>query len=129
MQCRSRIWKSTLLLHDCKTPKHLPRNSASIPNDRYTARVELSIKVVDGLPKLKRTLCHELCHVAAWLLDHCARPPHGDVWRGWADRAQRAYPELEITTCHSYDIFFPHRWQCTNAECADDCGGGGHGAE
>ncbi|KAL6779654.1 hypothetical protein ACKKBG_A13180 [Auxenochlorella protothecoides x Auxenochlorella symbiontica] len=101
---------------------HYSQSPDGLGGRTYTARVELSIKVVDGLPKLKRTLCHELCHVAAWLLDHCARPPHGDVWRGWADRAQRAYPELEITTCHSYDIFFPHRWQCTNAECGATLG-------
>lgn len=38
---------------------------------RRSARVELSTKVLDTPVKLRRTLLHELCHVAAWLL-----PPH-----------------------------------------------------
>ena len=33
--------------------------------------MELSAKVVDAPAKLRATLLHELCHVAAWLL-----PPH-----------------------------------------------------
>ena len=43
------------------------------------ARVELSSKVVDCEDRLQRTLAHELCHVAAWLLDHVSKPPHGQV--------------------------------------------------
>ena len=46
---------------------------------RYTARVELSSKVVDCVDRLRRTLAHELCHVAAWLVDHVSKPPHGQV--------------------------------------------------
>jgi len=41
--------------------------------------VELSSKVVDSEDRLQRTLAHELCHVAAWLLDHVSKPPHGQV--------------------------------------------------
>lgn len=33
---------------------------------RHSARVELSAKVVDTADKLRATLLHELCHVAAW---------------------------------------------------------------
>ncbi len=39
----------------------------------YTARIELSKKVVDDAAKLRQTFCHELCHAAAWLVRH---------WRG-----------------------------------------------
>lgn len=49
--------------------------------------MELSSKVLDSRDRLRRTLVHELCHVAAWLLDHVAKPPHGEV-RG-AERANR----------------------------------------
>ena len=44
--------------------------------------MELSSKVVDCLDRLQRTLAHELCHVAAWLLDHVSKPPHGQVPHG-----------------------------------------------
>ena len=49
-------------------------------DSRYMARVELSSKVVDCPDRLRRTLAHELCHVAAWLIDHSSKPPHGQVW-------------------------------------------------
>lgn len=41
--------------------------------------MELSSKVLDNRDRLRLTLAHELCHVAAWLIDHVARPPHGEV--------------------------------------------------
>lgn len=65
--------------------------------------------MLDGFGKLERTLCHELCHVAAWLVDHTAKPPHGPVFKRWADRAMRLYTHLDITTCHAYQIFYPFR--------------------
>jgi SprT-like family len=46
---------------------------------RYAARVELSAKVVDRLERLELTLAHELCHAACWVLNHTAKPPHGQV--------------------------------------------------
>lgn len=53
---------------------------------RYLARIELSDKVVDSLTRLRSTLLHELCHVAAWVVDHTAKPPHGPCFKHWADR-------------------------------------------
>ncbi len=50
-----------------RVPAHLPGGRRA----RYSADVELSAKVVDAPAKLRATLLHELCHVAAWLL-----PPH-----------------------------------------------------
>ncbi|EDQ90998.1 uncharacterized protein MONBRDRAFT_23840 [Monosiga brevicollis MX1] len=82
-----------------------------------TASIELSTKVVDSKEKLENTLCHELCHVAAWLINGVNKPPHGRVFKGWAARAMRRYRHLNITTCHSYEIEFRYRYQCTNAEC------------
>lgn len=79
------------------------------PPRSYSARVELSSKVLDSFSKLQRTLCHELCHVAAWLVDHTAKPPHGPVFRRWAEAAMARYPHLDITTCHAYEIFYPFR--------------------
>lgn len=83
----------------------------------YAARIELSCKVVDAESKLRSTLCHEMCHAATWLLDRTSRPPHGPAWKAWAARAMAAYPGMDVTTCHSYDIFFAHRWQCLTTEC------------
>lgn len=100
------------------------------PAWEHSARIELSVKVLDTEAKLRRTLVHEMCHAAAWLVDHVAKPPHGpvrglfsfflharahQVFRKWAARVVARCPDLEVTTCHSYEIFYPFRWQCTNA--------------
>ncbi len=92
-----------------------PHASTTHPNAQYTARIELSTKVVDNETKLRRTLVHEMCHAAAWLLDHTAKPPHGPVFRRWAARVMDRCPDLEVTTCHNYEIFYAFRWQCTNS--------------
>ncbi|KAI8819436.1 SprT-like family-domain-containing protein, partial [Fimicolochytrium jonesii] len=78
----------------------------------YSARVELSVKVVDDLAKLRNTLMHELCHAAQWLLNHTSRPPHGPEFRHWGRRAEEAYPDIVCQTCHSYDIAYRFHWRC-----------------
>lgn len=78
----------------------------------YLARVELSPKVADTPAKLATTLLHELCHAAAWVVDHVSRPPHGPVFRKWAAAASRAYPSRSVTTCHSYAIEYRHVFAC-----------------
>lgn len=115
-------WNARLL-----TTAGLTHYRRDIPDDPYappiySARVELSSKVLDSFSKLQRTLCHELCHVAAWLVDHTAKPPHGPVFRRWAEAAMARYPHLDITTCHAYEIFYPFRWQCSNSGCLQTYG-------
>ena len=83
----------------------------------YFASVELSTKVIDCESRLRQTFCHELCHVAAWLIDHVAKPPHGKVFKRWADKAMSVFPDLNVATCHTYDIHYKFRWQCTNDWC------------
>ena len=78
----------------------------------FNVRVELSTKVLDDTYKLTQTLCHELCHVAAWVVDHTRKPPHGSAFRRWAALAARRYPGMEVTTCHNYEIAYKYRWQC-----------------
>ncbi len=45
------------------------------------------LQVLDCEEKLLRTLCHEMCHAAAWLVDHVGKPPHGPVFRRWVRAA------------------------------------------
>ena len=33
--------------------------------------------------KLKQTLCHEMCHAAAWLVHGVCKPPHGAHFKHW----------------------------------------------
>ena len=50
---------------------------------QFSSSVELSVKVIDNESKLRNTLVHELCHVAAWLVDHVNKPPHGKEFQKW----------------------------------------------
>eukprot|EP00958_Prasinococcus_capsulatus_P012143 scaffold1206_cov388-Prasinococcus_capsulatus_cf.AAC.43 len=101
----------------------------------YSAHIDLSVKVVDDVAKLRRTLAHEMCHVAAWIIDHVAKPcrlsglticwprlrrqpPHGAIFKAWGRKFSGQYPEITIDTCHSYEINYAYRYQCTNEWCA-----------
>ncbi len=83
------------------------------PAGARNARVALSVTVLDTPLKLAQTLLHELCHVAAWLVDGTNRPPHGRVFNKWAAAASAAYPARRVTTCHNYAIRFKFTYACT----------------
>ena len=40
------------------------------------------------------------------------------VFKRWAAAVMQRYPELDVSTCHNYEISFAFRWQCTNPGCA-----------
>ncbi|GEM09045.1 sprT-like domain containing protein [Rhodotorula toruloides] len=83
----------------------------------HQALVELSVKVTDTDAKLKHTLAHELCHLAAWAIDGEMKPPHGPAFKTWAKRVMLVRPDIEVTTTHAYEIVYKYRWQCTRATC------------
>lgn len=83
---------------------------------RIPCRLELSKKIIDNEERLRNTLAHEMCHVAAWSLDDEYHVPHGAAFWKWAQRF--APVDIIITRCHNYEIHRPHRWQCENLSCA-----------
>jgi hypothetical protein len=78
----------------------------------YVARIELSLKVVDSPFRLAQTLLHELCHAAAWILDHVDKPPHGPAFGKWAARASKSYPKRAVTVCHNFEIKYKYHYKC-----------------
>jgi predicted SprT family Zn-dependent metalloprotease len=44
----------------------------------HVTTIDLATKVTDTEEKLRHTLAHELCHVAAWVLSGEMKPPHGE---------------------------------------------------
>jgi hypothetical protein len=72
---------------------------------------------VDTEDKLKNTLCHEMCHVAAYLINGVSNPPHGDVFKAWAARGMRVFPDLNIQTCHNYEINYKYTYVCLGEGC------------
>lgn len=84
---------------------------------RRIATIELSTKILDSVERLRSTLLHELCHAAAWLVDGVHKPPHGIVFRKWANLSMRKIRDVEVTTKHDYVIQFKYAWKCTNTAC------------
>jgi predicted SprT family Zn-dependent metalloprotease len=78
----------------------------------YDAKIQLSVKVLDTPHKLATTLLHEMCHAAAWLIDHVSKPPHGSAFQSWARIATKEYPKRRVTTCHSFKIHYKYQFQC-----------------
>ncbi|KND01381.1 uncharacterized protein SPPG_03193 [Spizellomyces punctatus DAOM BR117] len=83
----------------------------------HVASIELSMKVLDDIGRLQSTLIHEMCHAAQWILNKVSTPPHGKVFKYWAARAECLYPQIKVTTCHSYDIACKYQYQCIKDEC------------
>ncbi|CEM02720.1 unnamed protein product [Vitrella brassicaformis CCMP3155] len=75
--------------------------------------IQLSTKVIDSEYRLKKTLLHECCHVAQFVLEREFRPPHGRAFWKWARIATRRFPDLPVETCHSYDVHYKCKYQCT----------------
>jgi predicted SprT family Zn-dependent metalloprotease len=96
---------------------HTKRERQGFSDWAYSARIELSTKVLDDLPKLRSTLIHEMCHAATWLLDKVDRPPHGKEFKRWGAKCERVYPDIEVATCHAYEIEYRFRWRCSNDGC------------
>jgi predicted SprT family Zn-dependent metalloprotease/ribosomal protein L19E len=113
-------WNAKLLTTAGLT--HYRKVTRSSGVSEYHARIELSTKVLDTAEKLEATLLHEMCHAAAWLLDHCAKPPHGDVFKKWAAKVMRVYPVVSVDTCHSYAIHQPYKYRCTQSWCLQEYG-------
>ncbi|KAJ3215122.1 hypothetical protein HK099_006509 [Clydaea vesicula] len=78
----------------------------------YSAKIELSEKVLDDEDKLKSTLVHEMCHVAAWLINKSNKPPHGEIFKYWGNKVSSKHPNLKVTTCHSYKIEYKYQYEC-----------------
>lgn len=81
-------------------------------NERV-AVVKLASKILDTYDKLKQTLCHELIHAYTWVVLNKPKPPHGPQFQKWGRKAHEIFPDIEVTTCHTYEIHFKYQWQCT----------------
>lgn len=57
----------------------------------HRAEIELSVKVVDSEEKLRCTLAHELCHIAAWAVDKEMKPAHGPAFKSWYASSEESH--------------------------------------
>ncbi|KNE58755.1 hypothetical protein AMAG_04309 [Allomyces macrogynus ATCC 38327] len=112
-----RAWLSSVLVGQpvapvAKAGGAVPQGVAHSDGKVYLGWIELSTKVLDSELRMRSTLLHETCHVAAWLLDQTRKPPHGATFQKWGDRATRAFPALPVTRCHLFEIHFKYTYVC-----------------
>lgn len=83
--------------------------------------IELSVKVIDTPLRLRDTLLHEMCHIAVFTLPTTIAnrnaKPHGVEFWYWANTVNRTIPDAVNDRCHSYVIFKPFQFRCTNEAC------------
>jgi len=80
------------------------------------AHIELSTKVLDTPEKLRQTLAHELCHVAAWLIDGVSKPPHGPCFQYWGNKFHKIIPDIIVSVYHNYEINYKHNYVCKDCQ-------------
>ncbi|KAF8610263.1 hypothetical protein BDV93DRAFT_601306 [Ceratobasidium sp. AG-I] len=84
---------------------------------RHETSIELSTKVVDCEERIRNTLSHEMCHLAAWIFDSETNKPHGPAFKRWGNRVMEIRQDITISTCHSYEISYKYEWKCSAEEC------------
>jgi predicted SprT family Zn-dependent metalloprotease len=72
--------------------------------------IELSTKVCDCIERLRKTLAHEMCHVATFWLHNMKG--HGKTFFYYGSLVTKAYSDIPVTTCHTYDIKYKYQYKC-----------------
>ncbi|KAJ8091326.1 hypothetical protein AAF712_013577 [Marasmius tenuissimus] len=78
------------------------------------SQIELAPKILDCEERIRKTLAHEMCHLACWIINGNLQENHGPLFKSWASKVTRAKPDITISTTHDYDINHPFRWQCVD---------------
>eukprot|EP01080_Neovahlkampfia_damariscottae_P007896 gene7896-12364_t len=90
-------------------------STLSSGNNR-SIKIEMSSKVVDSIERLKITLSHEMCHAATFMINQENNPNHGKSFKQWGYKVHQVYPEITVTTTHSYDINYKYKYQCVGCK-------------
>ena len=87
------------------------------------ASIRLSEKVVgDDDDRMWKTLCHEMCHVAVYLLDGDTKDHHGPLFKKWGRLAEERVPGMTVSRCHDYKVEHPFVYECANDYCSAQWG-------
>ncbi|GMI11765.1 hypothetical protein TrVE_jg8623 [Triparma verrucosa] len=84
---------------------------------KRTSSIELSVKVLSDVVRLKSTLLHELCHVAQWEIDNNKSPAHGKVFEKWRDRCHEVCRDVVVSKTHGYEIEYKYKYKCQSSFC------------
>jgi SprT-like family len=82
--------------------------------------------------RLRHTLAHEACHAASWAISGDFKQPHGATFKSWSvepfpcfapltfprgKKVMSAFPGVEVSTKHDYEIAYKFSWRCLAPSC------------
>ncbi|KAF5337267.1 hypothetical protein D9611_003404 [Ephemerocybe angulata] len=103
-------WNKRLLTTAGRAKWHKSRDAVQ------TSEIELAEKILTSRERIRNTLSHEMCHLAAWVIDKEIKEGHGRFWKAWTRRVMARYPEIDISTRHDYEIEYPYKWKCAKCD-------------
>ncbi|PBL01461.1 hypothetical protein ARMGADRAFT_1073744 [Armillaria gallica] len=81
-----------------------------------SGKIELATKILDsegnGVERVMKTLSHEMCHLACWIINKKLNESHGSLFKAWAARVAAKRPDIEVSTTHDYEISYKFEWRC-----------------
>ncbi|KAK0208031.1 SprT-like family-domain-containing protein, partial [Desarmillaria ectypa] len=85
-----------------------------------SGKIELAIKILDSegnaVERIMKTLSHEMCHLACWIINKKLSESHGPLFKAWAARMAAKRPDIEVSTTHNYEISYKFEWKCEICE-------------
>ncbi|KAK7468505.1 hypothetical protein VKT23_003011 [Stygiomarasmius scandens] len=103
-------WNTRLLTTAGKAQWHRSREGIE------TSSIQLATKILVDEDRIRKTLAHEMCHLACWIIDRNPKEAHGSLFKSWARRVEAKRPDITVSVTHDYEITHPYNWKCA------DCG-------
>ncbi|KAF9787011.1 SprT-like family-domain-containing protein [Thelephora terrestris] len=102
------VWNSRLLTTAGRARWHRNRSGEE------STQIELATKILTCKERIRNTLSHEMCHLASWVIDKQVKEAHGQIFKKWGSRVMKAYPDVEVSTRHTYEISYKYEWKCVD---------------
>ncbi|GKZ32719.1 hypothetical protein AbraIFM66950_002325 [Aspergillus brasiliensis] len=103
----------------CVTPS--PKKGESAMPPQHYATIELAAKVVDCEERIIKTVAHEFCHLANYMISGVHDNPHGTSFKAWGRKCKEAmknHPvyggKVEVSVKHDYAIDYKYVWRCVH---------------
>ncbi|GLA05852.1 hypothetical protein AnigIFM60653_006368 [Aspergillus niger] len=104
----------------CVTPSPKKGGDPAMPPQHY-ATIELAAKVVDCEERIIKTVAHEFCHLANYMISGVHDNPHGASFKAWGRKCKEAmknHPvyggKVEVSIKHDYAIDYKYVWRCVH---------------
>ncbi|PYH84168.1 hypothetical protein BO82DRAFT_304900 [Aspergillus uvarum CBS 121591] len=91
---------------------------------KHYVKIELADRIIDSEERIIKTVAHEYCHLANYMISDVHDNPHGESFKAWGRKCIAALQDhpvygggrVEISTKHNYKIDYKYVWSCV------DCG-------